>query len=114
MGNFGLGEMLFIGVFALMLFGPKRLPEISRSVGKAVREFKQVTGGMTQDFRSEWDSLSDLRSPVASPSPRVGSAPASGSPAPAVSSPGSASSASAVPLADQVDAAVPVRSEGGS
>jgi sec-independent protein translocase protein TatA len=83
MGNFGMGEMLFIGVFALLLFGPSRLPEISRSVGKAVREFKQVTNGMTQGVRSEWASLSDLRPPSATSSTPATPAPVPGSASPA-------------------------------
>jgi TatA/E family protein of Tat protein translocase len=80
MGNFGMGEMLFIGVFALLLFGPKRLPEISRSVGKAIREFKQVTNGMTHDLRSEWATISSLEPPA--PAAPAASVPANAAPPP--------------------------------
>lgn len=38
--NIGLPEILFVLLLALLLFGAKRLPEIARSFGKAVREFK--------------------------------------------------------------------------
>lgn len=40
-GNFGIWEMLVIGLFVLIFFGPQRMPEIARSLGKAMREFKK-------------------------------------------------------------------------
>lgn len=52
MGNIGPGELLVIGVLALLIFGPKRLPEIARSVGKALREFKRATGEFTEELKS--------------------------------------------------------------
>jgi sec-independent protein translocase protein TatA len=55
MGNFGPAEMLVIAVFALLIFGPRRLPEIARSVGKAVREFKKATSEFTQELSVELD-----------------------------------------------------------
>lgn len=55
MGNFGPAEMLVIAIFALLVFGPRRLPEIARSVGKAVREFKKATSEFTQDLTVELD-----------------------------------------------------------
>ena len=53
MGNFGMGEMMVALVIVLVLFGAKRVPEISASFGKGIREFKRnlndveesVTGG---------------------------------------------------------------------
>lgn len=58
MGNFGVGEMVVIAVFGLLVFGPQRLPEIARSVGGFIREFKAVAGGLTADFKAEMDSPS--------------------------------------------------------
>jgi sec-independent protein translocase protein TatA len=55
MGNFGPAEMLVIAIFALLVFGPRRLPEIARSVGKAVREFKKATSEFTQELTVELD-----------------------------------------------------------
>jgi sec-independent protein translocase protein TatA len=40
MPNIGLPEILIVLVIALVVFGPKRLPELGRSVGKGFREFK--------------------------------------------------------------------------
>lgn len=56
MGNFGFGEMAVIAIFALLVFGPQRLPEIARSVGGFIREFKSVTSGITKEFQAEMDA----------------------------------------------------------
>lgn len=55
MGNFGPMEMLVIAIFGLLVFGPKKLPEMARHVAHAVREFKKVTGEITHDLQSELD-----------------------------------------------------------
>ncbi len=39
-GSFGMGEMIFVFLIVLLLFGAKRLPEIGASLGKGIREFK--------------------------------------------------------------------------
>lgn len=53
--NFGPGEMMVIAVFALLVFGPKRLPEIARSVGRAMREFRRATSELTQELKEGLD-----------------------------------------------------------
>ena len=47
-GSIGPMEILGILVLALVVFGPKRLPEMGKSIGKAIREFKSV-GNEIQD-----------------------------------------------------------------
>lgn len=47
--NLGLPEMIFIFVMALIIFGPKKLPEIGRQIGKAMNEFKRASN----EFRSQ-------------------------------------------------------------
>jgi TatA/E family protein of Tat protein translocase len=54
-GNFGPVEMLVIAVFALLVFGPQRLPEISRSIGRAIREFKKVSGDFNRELQMSID-----------------------------------------------------------
>ena len=50
MPNIGLPEILVVLVIALIVFGPKRLPELGRSLGKGIREFKgSVTGDKDED-----------------------------------------------------------------
>lgn len=39
-GFIGLPEILLLGLVALLVFGPKRLPEMGRSMGRGLREFK--------------------------------------------------------------------------
>ncbi len=45
MFNLGLPEMIVIGIAALLLFGPKRLPELAKSLGKGIRDFKKAVAG---------------------------------------------------------------------
>ena len=45
MGNLGLSELLVIFVVALLVIGPKRLPEVARGLGEAVRAFQDALKG---------------------------------------------------------------------
>lgn len=47
--NIGGLEWVLIFVVALILFGPKKLPELGRAVGKSIREFKNATSGILND-----------------------------------------------------------------
>ena len=42
MPSIGFGEILVILVFALVIFGPRRLPEIGRTIGKSMRDFRRA------------------------------------------------------------------------
>ena len=44
-GFVGLPELLILGVVVLLVFGPKRLPEMGRSMGRGLREFKNSVSG---------------------------------------------------------------------
>lgn len=44
-------EIIFTLVLALLLFGPKKLPEIARGLGSAIREFRESTSQVTEEFR---------------------------------------------------------------
>jgi TatA/E family protein of Tat protein translocase len=57
MGPLGMPEMMFIFVLALVLFGPKKLPEIGRTVGKAITEFRKASNEMKSTFEREMKSL---------------------------------------------------------
>ena len=59
MGNLGAGEFLFIAIFALLVFGPKRLPEIGRSVGKALAELRKATNELKDGFTAGFDDLGE-------------------------------------------------------
>ncbi len=50
MPNIGLPEMLIVLVIALVILGPKKLPDAGRSLGRGIREFKgAITGGGNDD-----------------------------------------------------------------
>ncbi len=55
-GNLGFGELMVIMVIVLVLFGAKRIPEISASFGKGIREFKKnvtdVEGSITSSIEA--------------------------------------------------------------
>jgi len=55
----GPGELLFILILALIIFGPRRLPEIGRSLGKSIREFRQASQELTEQFRDELQAASE-------------------------------------------------------
>jgi Tat protein translocase TatB subunit len=62
MFDIGLQEMLVIGVLALLVFGPSKLPELGRMVGRAMREFRRAS----DEFRSTVETnlnMNDLDPP---------------------------------------------------
>ena len=48
-------EMLLIFLIVLLLFGAKRLPELFKSLGKSIREFKKATTEIEEDIRTAMD-----------------------------------------------------------
>jgi sec-independent protein translocase protein TatA len=48
-GFIGPTEIIILLVVALLVFGPKRLPEMGRSIGKGMREFKDSVSGKDED-----------------------------------------------------------------
>jgi sec-independent protein translocase protein TatA len=51
-GNLGFGEMMIVMVIVLVLFGAKRIPEVSASFGKGIREFKKNLNEVEQSVTS--------------------------------------------------------------
>jgi len=41
-GSLGVPELLIIGVIALLIFGPKKLPELGKGLGKSIKDFKDA------------------------------------------------------------------------
>jgi sec-independent protein translocase protein TatA len=53
MGSLGLPELAFIFVLALLIFGPKKLPEIGRTLGRGVAEFRKATNELKRSINTE-------------------------------------------------------------
>ena len=52
-GSLGISELLLIFIVALLVFGPKRLPDIGRTLGKALGEFKKATDDLKNTIERE-------------------------------------------------------------
>ena len=52
-GNLGGGEILLILVFVLIFFGPKKIPEIAKGLGKGIREFRNATRDIQDAVQKE-------------------------------------------------------------
>ena len=52
MFNMGFSEMLVLGVIALIVIGPKQLPELAKILARTINEFKRATGDLTSSFYS--------------------------------------------------------------
>lgn len=50
MGNLGMKEILLIGVALLLFFGPSKLPELGKSLGKGIGEFKKASKAITDEL----------------------------------------------------------------
>ena len=61
MNVFGIGlpEMVLILIVALLIFGPKKLPEIGRSLGKAVRGFQEASKEFENEFKREAQQIEE-------------------------------------------------------
>jgi TatA/E family protein of Tat protein translocase len=55
--NLGFSEMLFIFLIALIIFGPKKLPEIGRQIGRALNEFKKASNEFKAQIEAEIANL---------------------------------------------------------
>lgn len=54
-GSIGIPELLIIFVVALVVIGPKRLPDIAKTLGKALRDFKRATSDFQDSINLETD-----------------------------------------------------------
>jgi sec-independent protein translocase protein TatB len=52
-GPLGVTEILFILVLALLVFGPKRLPDVGRTIGRAMGEFRRASQELRRSFNAE-------------------------------------------------------------
>jgi TatA/E family protein of Tat protein translocase len=55
--NLGLPEMIFIFLLALLIFGPKKMPEIGRQIGRALAEFRRASNEFKSQIESEIQNM---------------------------------------------------------
>jgi Tat protein translocase TatB subunit len=77
MFGIGLPELLVILVVALLVLGPKRLPEVARTLGKGLAEFRRATSDLTEELRDaqvmmEEEARQVRRATAAKPQPATG------------------------------------------
>ncbi|WP_249871820.1 twin-arginine translocase TatA/TatE family subunit [Oceanobacillus saliphilus] len=53
LANIGVPGLILVVLLALIIFGPKKLPEIGKAAGQTLREFKDSTRGLTSDATDE-------------------------------------------------------------
>jgi len=83
MGPIGMPEMVVIAVIALIIFGPRKLPELGKSLGKSIAEFKRASNELKNTLEDEirTEELQEARKsaqipPAASVPPAAPAAPA--------------------------------------
>jgi sec-independent protein translocase protein TatA len=59
--NLGPGHLLLIGIALLIFFGPSRLPELGKSLGKGIQEFKKASRELTESTSEEATSDKDKK-----------------------------------------------------
>ena len=57
MGSLGAQEMVFIFLLALLIFGPKKLPELGKTIGKALTEFRRASSELKSTWEREMTNL---------------------------------------------------------
>lgn len=69
-GQIGMSELLVILVIVLLVFGPRKLPELARGIGKAMNEFKRAADDVKQELQIDYDRPARSQAPptVAPPS----------------------------------------------
>ena len=86
MGKLGMPELILILALALLLFGPKKLPEIGKQVGKALGEFKRTSNELKRTIEDEMDRATK-EPPKDSPPPDPAAASGATAPSPAPTEP---------------------------
>jgi len=73
-GSIGMPELIVIFVIALIIFGPRKLPELGRSLGRSINEFKRASNELRNTLEDEirvdeQRAVDDKRAAAAAPAP---------------------------------------------
>lgn len=68
-GSLGLPELMFIMLLALLVFGPRKLPEIGRTLGRALGEFRRATSDLKRTLDVEMSVDETVTKPPPRPTP---------------------------------------------
>ena len=123
--NLGFPEMLFLFLLALLLFGPKKLPEIGRQIGRGLAEFKRASNELKGQLENEMRLLEaeDHEKKISPPPPpppentvavaaeSASAGPASVAAAATADPPSAATPASVLPSSEHQQAAAPLISD---
>nr|WP_029191009.1 twin-arginine translocase TatA/TatE family subunit [Ornithinibacillus scapharcae] len=60
MATIGIPGLILILIIALVIFGPKKLPEIGKAAGQTLREFKKSTKDLTEDVTDEINDAKNI------------------------------------------------------
>jgi TatA/E family protein of Tat protein translocase len=78
MGNLGMPELIFIFALALLILGPKKLPELGKQLGKGLGEFKRASSDLKRSIEEEVEKAARDEAPKPSPEPGPKAVPAEG------------------------------------
>jgi sec-independent protein translocase protein TatA len=104
MFDIGLQELVVIFVIALLVFGPKNLPQLGRALGRAMREFRRAS----DEFRSTIETNLQINEPDPLPTPAHDPAPVESTPAWAAADTGTQPSESANTTTAESEPVIPV------
>jgi sec-independent protein translocase protein TatA len=68
-GSIGMPELIIILVIALIIFGPRKLPELGKSLGKSINEFKRASADLQNTLEQEIKLEEQQKDRVATPPP---------------------------------------------
>jgi len=71
MGNLGMPELIFIFALALLILGPKKLPELGKQLGRGLGEFKRASNDLKRSLEEEVEKATRDEAEKPAPGPRA-------------------------------------------